>query len=164
MPLLSLARAATAPLGPSSSNASPSADTVHPQLMAPCSCAASRCSTPQLPGGCPQHTASCGVQDQGILDLEAPATTSSAPLSTVIATPTHQAGVSMLVAQPAELAVMHDGAVKTCSLCGNTKALQDFGPKKGARDGKDCYCRVCSTLRRRYSIPVRPAPPRIPLL
>jgi hypothetical protein len=44
---------------------------------------------------------------------------------------------------------------KTCSLCGVLKELEDFGPKKGSRDGKDCYCRICSTLRRRYTIPVR---------
>ena len=47
------------------------------------------------------------------------------------------------------------GQMKTCSLCGSTKDMCEFGPKKGSRDGKDCYCRICSTLRRRYSIPVR---------
>lgn len=46
--------------------------------------------------------------------------------------------------------------MKTCSLCGSTKDIADFGPKKGSKDGRDCYCRICSTLRRRYSIPVRP--------
>jgi hypothetical protein len=43
---------------------------------------------------------------------------------------------------------------KTCSLCGVLKEMQDFGPKRGSKDGRDCYCRICSTLRRRYTIPV----------
>jgi hypothetical protein len=51
------------------------------------------------------------------------------------------------------------GITKTCSLCGNTRDTSEFGPKKGSRDGKDCYCRICSTLRRRYSIPVLSCPP-----
>lgn len=46
---------------------------------------------------------------------------------------------------------------KVCSLCGVEKELEEFGPKKGSKDGKDCYCRICGSLRRRYTIPVRPA-------
>ena len=48
-----------------------------------------------------------------------------------------------------------EGPPKPCALCGVVKQHDDFGPKKGAKDGKDCYCRICSTLRRRYTIPVR---------
>lgn len=43
---------------------------------------------------------------------------------------------------------------KPCSLCNVTKELEDFGLKRGSKDGRDCYCRICSTLRRRYTIPV----------
>lgn len=48
------------------------------------------------------------------------------------------------------------GEVKVCALCGETKALDAFGPKRGAKNDKDCYCRICSTLRRRHTLSVRP--------
>ena len=79
----------------------------------------------------------------------------SAQLSTVISTAAPTAAMSGGVPLQPAASYPGDCPLKTCSLCGNTKPLRDFGPKKGARDGKDCYCRVCSTLRRRYSIPVR---------
>ena len=44
---------------------------------------------------------------------------------------------------------------KECSLCHVKKPLNEFGPKKGSRDGTDCYCRICGHLRRRFGISVR---------
>ncbi len=36
---------------------------------------------------------------------------------------------------------------KTCTLCKIQKPLDEFGPKKKAKDGRDCWCRACCRLR-----------------
>eukprot|EP00892_Ulva_mutabilis_P002817 jgi/Ulvmu1/12536/UM090_0023.1 len=96
-----------------------------------------------------------GGTPDGDMGIDVPAAVAaSAPLSAVISVALPATSAASGHVQPPPAAHPGDYPLKTCSLCGNTKPLRDFGPKKGARDGKDCYCRVCSTLRRRYSIPV----------
>lgn len=44
---------------------------------------------------------------------------------------------------------------KTCTLCQQAHARSKFGQKRNTKDGLDGYCRICSTLRRRFTTTVR---------
>src|SRR5687767_6421420 len=33
--------------------------------------------------------------------------------------------------------------MKTCTKCGETKALEEFPPRKRSKDGRDGWCRAC---------------------
>ena len=39
--------------------------------------------------------------------------------------------------------------MKTCSVCKETKALDDFYNYKRSKDGKQCRCKACDTLARK---------------